>query len=124
MTKNRYVLAQPNQLVIEKCLRSVLANLLGDKELLSKLKVEFQEMHPGRIATLSRAELEKAIGTLTAKTLVYKALQMRSKNAGIKHVKSIQLKDGKDFGKSCHTSFTEPYFYEAAYRHVRDSPSL
>ena len=127
MAKNRYVLAQPNQLAIEKCLRSMLANLLGDKELLSKLKVEFQEMHPGRTATLSRAELEKAIGTLAAKTLVYKALQMRSKNAGflltsIKHVKSIQLKDGKDFGKSCHTSFTEPYFYEAAYLHVRDSP--
>ena len=28
----------------------------------------------------------------------------------------------KDFGKGSHTSSTEPYFYEAAYLHQRDSP--
>ena len=84
-------------------------------------------MHAGTAATLSKPELEKVVGRLAAKTLVYKALQMHRKNAGflltsIKHVKSIQLKDGNDFGKGCHTSCTEPYFYEAAYLYVRESP--
>ena len=61
--------------------------------------------------------------------LVCKALQIRRKHAGffvatIKLIKStcISLKGRNDFGKGCHTSCTEPFFYEAAYLHVRDSP--
>ena len=34
----------------------------------------------------------------------------------LKCIKSIELKDIKDFGKGCHTRSTEPYFYEAAYQ--------
>ena len=91
------------------------------------MKEEFLKLYAGIAATLSKTELEKVVGRLAAKTLAYKALQMRRKNAGflltsIKHAKSIQLNDENDFGKGCHTSSTEPYFFEAAYLHVRDSP--
>ena len=37
-------------------------------------------------------------------------------------MRTIPLKEGKDFGKGCHTRSTEPFFYEAAYLHVRQSP--
>ena len=40
----------------------------------------------------------------------------------IKYAKSIPLEAKSDFGKGCHTRSTEPYFYEAAYLYVRDSP--
>ena len=66
---------------------------------------------------------------LAAKRLVGKSLQLRKKYAGlllssIKQAKSMQLEAKSDFGKGCHTRSTEPYFYEAAYLHVRDSLSL
>ena len=54
-------------------------------------------------------------------------MQIRRKHAGfllasIKLIKSILLKERNDFGKGCHSSSTEPFYYEAAYLHVRDSP--
>ena len=71
--------------------------------------------------------MEKTVGRLAVKRLVCKALQICRKHAGfllasIKLIKSITLKEHNHFGKGCHTSLTEPYFYEAAYLHVRDSP--
>ena len=90
----------------------------------NKLKEEFKSLHAGVADTLSRAELEQTVGRLSVKRLVCKALQILRKHAGfllasIKLIKSITL---NHFGKGCHTSLTEPYFYEAAYLHVRDSP--
>ena len=66
---------------------------------------------------------------LVAQRLVSKALQVHKEHAGlllgsIKSIKSIKLNGESDFGKSCHTRSTEPFFYEAAYQHVvvRDTP--
>ena len=123
--KARYSLAQPiNQLAIERCYKSVKANLLADGEALLKLKQEFKSLRAGVADTLSKAELEQTVGRLAVKRLVCKTLQIRRKHAGfllgsIKLIKSITL---IDFGKGCHTSLTEPYFYEAADLHVRESP--
>ena len=50
-------------------MKSVLANLLTDSEVLLKLKEEFHSLHPGRAATLSRAELEKTVGNWLLKYL-------------------------------------------------------
>ena len=125
--KARYSLAQPNQLLIERFFRSVLANLLADREVMFKLKEEFKSLHASVAGSLRRSELERTVGRLAVKRLVCKALQIRTNFAGvlltsIKHVRTIPLKDEKDFGKGCHTCSTEPYFYEAAYLHVRQSP--
>ena len=66
---------------------------------------------------------------LVAQRLVSKALQVHKEHTGlllgsIKSIKSIKLNGESDFGKSCHTRSTEPFFYEAAYQHVvvRDTP--
>ena len=86
-----------------------------------------QQQHFVAPAKLTRKDLSSAVVRLAAKRLVGKSLQLRKKYAGlllnsIKHVKSIQLEAKSDFGKGCHTRSTEPYFYEAAYLYVRDSP--
>ena len=56
-------------------------------------------------------------------------MQARKEHAGLflgnlKSIKSIKLNEESDFGKSCHTRSTEPFFYEAAYQHIvdRDTP--
>ena len=129
MTKARYSLALPNQLSIDKYFRNVQVNILADGEVLLKLKEEFKSLHAGVADTLSRAELEKTVCRLTVKRLVCKTLQIRRKHAGFlvsttKLIKSISLKECNDFGKGCNISCTEPFFYEAAYLHVGDSPII
>ena len=124
VSKARYGLAQPSELVMEKYCRSVLASLQGDSEMKNKLMKQQHFVVPTK---LTRKDLSSAVVRLAAKRLVGKSLQVRKKYAGlllssIKHVKSIQLEAESDFGKGCHTRSTEPYFYEAAYLYVRDSP--
>ena len=62
--------------------------------------------------------LDKTVCKIVSRKLVNKALQQRQKSAGvlgIRSVKSISLEKSEDFGDSCHSASTEPYFYEAAY---------
>ena len=124
VSKARYDLAQPSQLVMEKYRRSVLASIQGDSEMKSKLMEQQHFVVPTK---LTRKDLSSAVVRLAAKRLVGKSLQLRKKYAGlllnsIKYAKSIPLEAKSDFGKGCHTRSTEPYFYEAAYLYVRDSP--
>ena len=127
VTKARYSLVQPTQLVIEKYFRCAKANLLADGELKTKLTKQFKSQHFGVARKLSRKDLGSTVGRLAAKRLVCRSLQLRRKYAGfllnsIKCIKSIPLNTKHDFGQGCHIQTTEPYFYEAAYLHVRESP--
>ena len=127
VTKAKYSLAQPNQLVIEKYFRCAQANLLADVEMKTKLMKQFKSQHFGVARKLSRKDLGSTVGRLAAKRLVGRSLQLRRKYAGFllnstKCIKSIPLNTKDDFGKGCHTQTTEPFFYEAAYLHVRESP--
>ena len=112
VTKAKYSLAQPNQIAINKCLKSVLVNLLGDSEILFKFKEEFQSLHPDRAATLSKTDLQNTVGRLAVKKIVHKAFQIICRKhawfllASIKPVRSISLTKKKDFGKGSHTSYT------------------
>ena len=65
-----------------------------------------------------------AVVRLATKRLIGRSLQLRRKYAGfllnsIRYLKSQKTQD--DLGKGCHTQSTEPYFYEAAYLHVRET---
>ena len=127
VTKTRYGLVQPTQLVIEKYFRCAKASLLADGELKTKLTKQFKSQHFGVARKLSRKDFGSTVGRLAAKRLVCRSLQLRRKYAGfllnsIKCIKSIPLNTKHDFGQGCHIQTTEPYFYEAAYLHVRESP--
>ena len=79
--KARYSLPQPiNQLAIERCYKSVKANLLADGEALLKLKQEFKSLRAGVADTLSKAEFEQTVGRLAVKRLVCKTLQICRKH--------------------------------------------
>ena len=95
----------------------------------TKLIKQFESQHIGVARKLSRKYLGSTVGRLAAKRLVGRSLQLRRKYAGfllnsIKCIESIPLNTKDDFGKGCHTQTTEPYLYEAAYLHVRESPIL
>ena len=102
------------------------ANLLCDSEAKSQLFNKFKKQSPylgkctaGKVKTLCQ---------LVARKLVNKALNVRKMSIGtlfkaVRCIKSMCIKEQKDFGDGCHTASTEPYFYEAAYQLVkRDTP--
>ena len=125
--RSRYGLAQPTQPVIERYYRSSQANLQDDSAIKTTLIRQFKSQHSAAAANLSRKHLSTTVVRLAAKRLVSRTLQFRRKYVGlllnsVKKAKSIQLRAQSDFGKGCHTKSTEPYFYEAAYLYIRDSP--
>ena len=129
VTKAKYRLAQPTLLVIDQYVNTVKANLRANAEAMSQLEEAFKARHCGVAEQLSRDDLEMTVGRLAAQRIVSKALQVHKEHAGLllgslKSIKSIKLNEESDFGKSCHTTFTEPFFYEAAYQPVvvRDTP--
>ena len=129
VTKAKYRLAQPTLLVIDQYVNTVKANLRANAKAISQLEDAFKARHFGVAEQLSRDDLELTVCRLVAQRIVSKALQVRKEHAGLllgglKRIKSSKLNEESDFGKSCHTRSTEPFFYEAAYQPVvvRDTP--
>ena len=61
---------------------------------------------------------------IAAKRLLNKALQLRKEHAGAllkttRAVNGLNITGRDDFGVGCHTTSSEPYFYDSAYRHVQ-----
>ena len=125
VTKARYSLIQPTQLLIEKCFRLMQANPLTDKETKGNLMEQYNsQLWCGNETKYKR--FGSPVVRLPTKRLIGRSLQLRRKYAGfllnsIRRIKSITLKTQDDLGKGCHTKSTEPYFYEAAYLHVRET---
>ena len=129
VTKAKYRLAQPTVLLIDQYVSTVKAHLRSNAKAMSQLEETFKARHGGVAEQLSRDDLEVSVCRLAAQRLVSKALQVRKQHEGLllgslKSIKSIKLNEESDFGKSCHTRSTEPFFYEAAYQPVvvRDTP--
>ena len=61
---------------------------------------------------------------VAAKKLCNKALQLRKEHAGTllkttRAVQKLNIKGRDDFGEGCHTTASEPYYYDSAYRPVK-----
>ena len=82
---------------------------------MSQLEETCKARHCGVAEQLSRDDLEMTVCRLAAQRLVSKALQVRKQHAGfflcsLKSIKSIKLNEESDFGKSCYTRSTKPFF--------------
>ena len=66
----------------------------------------------------------KTVGLIAAKKLCNKALQLRKEHAGTllkttRAVQKLNIKGRDDFGEGCHTTASEPYYYDSAYHPVK-----
>ena len=66
----------------------------------------------------------KTVGLIAAKKLCNKALQLRKEHAGTllkttRAVQKLNIKGRDDFGEGCHTTASEPYYYDSAYHLVK-----
>ena len=77
MTKARYCLIQPSQLLIEKCFkcfRLMQANLVTDKKMKGNLMEQFNSQHFGVGMKLSRKDLGSAVDRLVTKRLIGRSM--------------------------------------------------
>ena len=114
--KARYVLASPKPTLREVYLRDMHVHLMCDR---SQLRQAFMNIHKGMPQIRSRTACR-----IAARRLLNKALQIRQMQAGsllrsIRYIQSIPIKQREDFGTSCHSRTTEPYFSDSAYCPVK-----
>ena len=117
--KARYLLAAPKPAIREVYLKNIHVHLMCDSQARTQLRKTFVNFHKGMPQTLSRTAC-----TIAARRLLNKALQMRQMQAAtllrsIRYIQSIPIKQREDFGISCHSRSTEPYFYDSAYCPVK-----
>ena len=120
--KQRYHLAEPKLEVKEMYSKDLEAKLLGDSKTKKFLIAAFKSQQKALVKRMTRV-LAKAVCRIAAKRLLHKALQQRKKYAGsllktARTVKAFDLLSSSDFGKTCHTASSEPFFYDTAYQHA------
>ena len=100
--------------------------LLSNHESRTDLVSTYKARHPnhGKTRSLTGAVCRYAASWLMA--LSSKLLEQHVKNLKhqVKVINDMKLESKDDFGKRYHTVSSEPYFYEAAYKHVFHSVPL
>ena len=72
LTKARYRLTQPTQLVVERYVSTIRASLRSNAEVISQLEETFKARHGAVADNLSRENLKMAVSRLAAQRLVVK----------------------------------------------------
>ena len=83
----------------------------------------FKKLHESIARRMPRV-LRKTACRLAARRLLHKTLQLRKEHVGsllrsIRSVKALQITQKEDFGNSCHSRSSEPYFYDSSYQPVK-----
>ena len=118
----RYALAEPKPAQKGLYLKNMQANLLRNFEARTELTNAFKKLHESIARRMPRV-LRRTVCRLAARRLLHKTLQLRKEHVGsllrsIRSIKAIQITQKEDFGNSCHSMSTKPYFY-ASYQPVK-----
>ena len=92
--------------------------LLGTATAKLKLVVAFKKQSKSGAKQLPRS-MVKTVCLIAAKRLCNKALQLRKEHVGTllktkRAVQNLKIKGRDDFGEWCHTTASEPYYYDSA----------
>ena len=73
--------------------------------------------------------MSKAVCKIAAKKILNKTLQMRKEYVGsllkaIRLIKRLDIKVKEDFGEGCHTTSSEPYYYDEAYQLIKRDTAI
>ena len=121
--RGRYALAEPKPAAKEFYVKEIQRLLLNDKEARVQLTEAYKKQYKSAAKRLPRVMI-KAVCRIAVKRLLNKALQLRKEHAGTllrttRAVNSLVIKGQNDFGEGCHTSSSEPYYYDSAYLPVQ-----
>ena len=121
--RNRYALAEPKGSVVEVHVKRIQHQLLAN----AGAKLELVEAFKKQSKTVAKRlhkSMVKTVCVIAAKRLCNKALQLRKEHTGTllkttRAVQNLKIKGRDDFGEGCHTTASEPYYYDSAYHPVK-----
>ena len=122
--RNRYALAEVNDLCRQAILKNVQVNMLSHSEELKNIVNSLSELQSTLCQKLSSKLLLKTVCKIVASKLLAKVFQARRTEASsllavCRHITTFVFNNKKDFGERIHHASTEPYFYDAAYSVVK-----
>ena len=104
---------------VKKIQHQLLANAGAKLELVEAFKKQSKTA-----AKQLPKSMVKTVCVIAAKRLCNKALQLRKERVGTllkttRAAQNLKIKDRDDFGEGCHTTASEPYYYDSAYHLVK-----
>ena len=110
--------------VKQQYVKQIQYSLLHDSQTLVQLIKDYKKQHPDLAKRMSRA-MSQAVCKIAAKKVLNKALQLRKENVGyllknIRLIKCLDIKENEDFGVGVHSAASEPYYFDASYRLVKN----
>ena len=120
--KARYALDAPKEAEKRQFIRNLYGKLLSNVDFTVQLCEQLKHIQE-RLADMSEGTLATTACRIAAERLVWKALQARKATAGellkcVRYVNALNV-SLDDLGEQCHSSFSEPFFYDSAYKLVR-----
>ena len=121
--RSRYALAEPKGTVIQVHVKKIQHHLLSNPGAKLELVEAFKKQSKTTAKRLPKC-MVKTVGLIAAKKLCNKALKLRKEHVGtlLKTTRAVQkltMKGRDDFGEGCHTTGSEPYYYDSAYHPVK-----
>ena len=126
--KARYYLTEPKadkkELYVQNLKKSISSQSALRKKLLRAFKVSRQPL----AEKIKESKLAKAVLNIASRKLLHSALKLRKQSAGelLKCIRSVNAltMTATDFGESCHTASSEPFFYDQSYRLVKHTSPI
>ena len=121
--RSRYALAEPKGTVIQVHVKKIQHHLLSNPGAKLELVEAFKKQSKTTAKRLPKC-MVKTVSLIAAKKLCNKALKLRKEHVGtlLKTTRAVQkltMKGRDDFGEGCHTTGSEPYYYDSAYHPVK-----
>ena len=126
--RNKYVLAETKLYVKEQYLKEIQFNLSYDPIAWLELFKAYKKEHVDLAKRMSKG-MSKAVCKIAAQKILNKTLRMRKEYVGsllkaIRLIKRLDIKVKEDFGEVCHTTSSEPYYYDEAYQLIKRDTAI
>ena len=126
--RNKYVLAEPKLDLKEQYMKEIQFNLLDHFIAWLQLFKAYKREHADLAKRMSKG-MSKAVCKIAAKKILNKTLQMRKEYVGsllkaIRLIKRLDIKVKEDFEGGCHTTPSEPYYYDEAYQLIKRDTAI
>ena len=81
---------------------------------------KFKKLFPDHSQHISKKNLNKIVTGMATRSILNKVSYIRKQSVGgvlksLRKIRGSEIKTKQDFGKTCHTKSSEPYFYDSAY---------
>ncbi|XP_065893087.1 uncharacterized protein [Dysidea avara] len=120
-SKHRYLLKPPTESQMHSCVDSMIEGLLQQKETCSAIVNRFTKLFYSIVDEMSLTTRKKTACRIVSRKLMHEALSTRKTSVGVllrslRKISGIQLVSEDDLEIQLHSSASEPYYYETAYK--------